>query len=213
MTKPEQLPQDIPEPLHVAAVLCPRGIAVDALLDHIASLLRAEGYRIAGLIQRQIAAGDGAPTRLHVADLSHGALLRITQDLGAGATGCRLDPGALAAAAGALMAQLDAPAGAAPDALILNRFGKAEAEGQGLRGVAEQACLRGIPVLAALRPGHRAEWEDFSAGAAVLLPPDAAEVLAWLRQAIGAPPHLPPQEAKETPSGAAFWNSAGPQEF
>ncbi|KDB01736.1 hypothetical protein U879_20675 [Defluviimonas sp. 20V17] len=170
----------------MAAVLCPHGVAADALLDRVARVLRSEGYRIAGLVQRSVASDGGARALLHVADLSSGALLRITQDLGEGARGCRLDPGALAAAAGALMARLDVAADTVPDALILNRFGKAEAEGKGLRGVAEQACLRGIPVLAALRPGHRADWEEFSGGAAVILPPDEARVLTWLRVAIGS---------------------------
>lgn len=172
------------EAVKVAAVLCPREVAADALLDRVAGVLRDEGFRIAGLTQRPIAPAEGARALLHVADLSDGALSRITQDLGAGATGCRLDPGALAAAAGALMARIEAPAGGAPEALILNRFGKAEAEGQGLRGVAEQACLRGIPVLVALRPGHLADWEAFSGGAAAVLPPEEGVVLDWLRGAI-----------------------------
>lgn len=190
---------------NVAAVLCPQGIAADALLDRVAQVLRSEGYRIAGLVQRPVAPEGGARALLHVADLSSGALLRITQDLGADARGCRLDPGALAAAAGALMARLEDAADKAPDALILNRFGKAETEGKGLRGVAEQACLRGIPVLAALRPGHRAGWEAFSGGAAVILPPDEARVLTWLRAAIGGDGgarRVPPMPAGRTEGGA-----------
>lgn len=192
------------EALKVAAVLCPRGVDADALLAGVAADLAGEGYRIAGLTQRPVAPAAGARSVLHVADLADGALLRITQDLGEGATGCRLDAGALAAAAGALMARLDAPL----DALVLNRFGKAEAEGHGLRGVAEQACARDIPVLVGLRPGHRAEWEAFSGGAATLLPPERAAVLAWLRQAIGGPRTTPRRS-----DGAAAPESSVTQEI
>lgn len=176
-----------PEDLKVAAVLCPRGVDVDALLAQVAGVLVAEGRLIAGVTQRSVALKDSSRSVLHVSDLSDGGLLRITQDLGEGATGCRLDAGALAAAAGGLMARLETPV----DALILNRFGKAEAEGHGLRGVAEQAVARGIPVLVGLREGHRADWEIFSAGVATLLPAEPAAVLDWLRDAIGGPSEMP----------------------
>ena len=67
----------------------------------------------------------------------------------------------------------------------LNRFGKGESEGQGFRAVIEDACMRGIPVLTAVREAYVEAWEAFAGDLGLLLPPDRAAVTGWTDRAIG----------------------------
>jgi hypothetical protein len=68
--------------------------------------------------------------------------------------------------------------------LILNKFGKAEAEGGGLRSAFERAIESGIPVVTAVRPPYTEAWSHFHGRLAVDLAPDLDAVLAWCRDAV-----------------------------
>lgn len=67
---------------------------------------------------------------------------------------------------------------------ILNRFGKAEAEGGGLRSAFVRAIDAGIPVLTAVRPPYIDAWLEFHGGIAVDLPPERDRVLAWCGEVV-----------------------------
>lgn len=163
----------------IAAIRCLGGGAADDALAEAAARLRAEGFRPCGHVQR--AEPGRARDVTLVEDVTTGARRAITQDLGAGATACALDPSALAEVAAGLLAALDGPV----DLLILNRFGRGEAEGGGLRAALEKAALRGIPVLALLKDDYAAAWDDFTGGTErVAAEPEA--ILTWARRAIGA---------------------------
>jgi hypothetical protein len=75
--------------------------------------------------------------------LPNGPILRISQNLGSVSKGCRLDPAALEAAVGLVEARLDPNV----DLLIINKFGKHEADGRGFRTVIAAALDLEIPVL------------------------------------------------------------------
>ncbi|MCE6952341.1 DUF2478 domain-containing protein [Cereibacter sphaeroides] len=147
---------------------------VDALLDEVVAVLRAEGLILAGFLQERQPDGE-----VRIRDLATGGAQGITQRLGPGSRGCKLDPQALAGAAAGALATL----GADPDLLVIPRFGKAEAEGHGLRTVIERACERQIPVLVAVRQDSRPAWDDFTGGLAEELPLDRGAVLDWCRTA------------------------------
>jgi hypothetical protein len=68
--------------------------------------------------------------------------------------------------------------------LVLNRFGKAEAEGGGLRSAFVRAIEAGIPVVTAVRSPYIAAWSEFHERLAVDLTPDLGAVLAWCRDAV-----------------------------
>lgn len=105
--------------------------------------------------------------------LSDGRLFRISQPLGAGARGCPLAPGALAACSAALQADLAGGCGL----LILNRFGKCENEGRGFRDLISAALMAGIPVLTALLDTCAEAWAGFAGGLTCDLPPDRQAIL------------------------------------
>ncbi|MEP3049540.1 MAG: DUF2478 domain-containing protein [Roseibium sp.] len=159
----------------LAAIRYNHGADVDPALDEFVQQLRALDISIVGCLQRQLPDPGSCCPISHLEDLASGDQTRITQPLGSGSTGCRLDPGALANASEALSRQMISR----PDILILNRFGRGEAEGRGFRPVIEQAVEFGIPVLTAVKDRYAAEWETFSDGMATYLPADANQIMAW----------------------------------
>ena len=68
------------------------------------------------------------------------------------------------------------------DLVILNRFGRTEAEGGGFRDVIAEAVGQGIPVLTALRPDFAGAWSAFGGDQACELPADSNAVMDWLSQ-------------------------------
>jgi hypothetical protein len=72
-----------------------------------------------------------------------------------------------------------------PEILILNRFGKGEADGAGLRAVFEAAAVSGIPLLTSVKELYLPAWNDFAGGLSVRLHADAGQVLAWSLDAAG----------------------------
>jgi hypothetical protein len=94
---------------------------------------------------------------------------------------CRLDTGQLAE----FCALLERSAATDVDLLILNKFGKAEAEGRGLRRNLELALESGIAVLTALRPPYDKEWQRLHGGLAAALPSDMETVHRWCLTAVG----------------------------
>lgn len=162
-----------------AAIRAKRDSAVDDILETTALALGSDGRKVLGFLQRE-RTGDGECCgEIALQDIGTGELVTISQSLGPGARGCRLDPQALAGVAGSLLVRLADDT----DLLILNRFGKGESEGQGFRAVIEEACLRGIPVLTVVRDNYVTAWEQFSGELGCLLAPDREGVVDWARRA------------------------------
>lgn len=127
----------------ITAIVYGVGEAVDPVLARLADRLSGDGVRLAGLVQRT--GGASARCAMEVAVLPDGARRLLSEDRGSDARGCRLDHGLLVEA-------LALAAAALPSAeiLILNRFGKVEAEGGGGRDLMAEAVQRAIPVLVAV---------------------------------------------------------------
>ncbi len=62
--------------------------------------------------------------------------------------------------------QLESDLLSCPDVLIINRFGRAEAEGKGMRGAIETALTLDIPVIIGVRRDYVEVWETFHGGMA-----------------------------------------------
>lgn len=169
-------------PWRIAAIRCGPGVAVDALLEHVVGELRGSGLRLAGFVQQTAPADDDCCGVTRLRNLRDDSLVAISQDLGAGARGCRLDPGALARAA----ADLESSLGVDIDLVVLNRFGRAEAEGRGMRDVIEFALTAGFPVLLPVRDEHHDAWSRFHGGLGAVLSSDTDAIVAWCRDAVRA---------------------------
>lgn len=159
----------------LAAILAAKDVPVDQLLASVAQQARRAGLRVAGFLQHRETGGEECCRDIEIEHIGTGVTQIISQSLGSGSRGCRLDPAALADVAGSLLAELDDGA----EMLILNRFGKGETEGHGFRSVIETAYARRVPVLTVVRETYVEGWNDFAGDCGVLLAPDSKAVLGW----------------------------------
>ncbi len=136
----------------------------DEMLLLLAQRLRDDGRHVMGHIQiRGAAQGDCRCRLMHLVDLATGQQRQISENRGPSARGCHLDWSALTEAASAVERALSPDT----DLLIVNRFGRAEAEGKGLRGAIEKAIALEVPVLVGVRPTYAEAWAAFHGGMAV----------------------------------------------
>jgi hypothetical protein len=164
----------------LAAIVYDPGFPIDELVLAIARNLRSEGVRLRGVVQEN--AGVTSCAAMTLIDLATGERFSISQDLGAEARGCRLDPRGLADVA----ARIDAAVNADFDLAILNKFGKAEAEGAGLRSTFAHAIGVGKPILSSVREPFVEAWSRFHGGLAIDLPTRPDVVIAWCRSIISS---------------------------
>lgn len=148
----------------------------DRLLMQVADNLTAMGLRVRGVVQKNLEYDPVRRCHMDLQILGTDTLIRISQDRGIHAKGCRLDSQGLTEAVFHVEAGLTHDA---PDLLIINKFGKQECDGEGFRDVIGQAMAADIPVLTACPASYRAGLLDFSDGMATELRPDAATLLEW----------------------------------
>jgi len=133
-------------------------------------VLRQRGVMVGGAIQH----GDvGCAMTLEL--LPSGVRVPISQNLGTGASGCRLDSVALAEAASLVRKAIDA----SPALAVFNKFGGQEAAGSGMHAEMVAAVTAGIPLLTAVRDTLLTQWQEFTGGQSAPLPCTAAAALAW----------------------------------
>jgi hypothetical protein len=153
----------------------------DLILQGLARELSARGLRCRGTVQINTEPDCAGPCDMDVLVLPDGPILRISQDLGASARGCRLDPAALEQA----VAQVGARLREGADILIVNKFGKHEAEGRGFREVIAEALSMDLPVIVGLNAMNRPAFENFASGLAVELPAELEALLRWVEEVAG----------------------------
>jgi hypothetical protein len=136
----------------------------DRLISGFAADLRRSGRRPVGVVQLGRSCRAENP-RLGVAMLPGGEVVALAPDDDVHASGCRLDPDRLAGLAMRLAAAIEGGA----DLVIINRFGRSEAEGKGLIDLIPQALDADIPVLIAVPEQRFAAWLRFSEGMNVRL--------------------------------------------
>lgn len=145
----------------------------DGVLRAFAARIHEQGLRAVGLVQAGHHCVNGPEL---TAMLVHtGKELRLFQDLGAGATGCRLDVGQLTEAGSQIAYAIDQGA----DILIINRFGRQEREGKGLLYLVERALSADIPVVIAVSEAGFSNWIRFSGGMSVKLGCDQDALNSW----------------------------------
>lgn len=143
----------------------------DALLRDFAADLNANGVRAIGMIQ----AGQCADFSLSAVLIHNGETLLLAQDPDPHGNGCRLDLTRLSKAGERVAAVLDQGA----DLLIVNRFGKREANGRGMAYLIDRALEADAPVIIAVSSEHFADWLKFSGGMSVKIRCDRQALEAW----------------------------------
>lgn len=158
--------------------------ASDRLLAEAARNLLAEGWPLAGVIQENVENPARARCDMVLHVLATDRMIRISQDLGPMASGCRLDPAGLEQAVGMVERALDEVGSARPRLLIVNKFGKQEIEGRGFRSVIGRALAEGIPVLVAVNAANLDAFQSFAEGFAEAIAPSLDDILEWTRGAV-----------------------------
>ena len=156
--------------------------AGDRLLAAVAEDLAVRGVALAGAVQVNVEHDPARHCHMDLRILGLGETFRISEDRGRHAQGCRLDPRGLAE--GILRVEMSLVR--QPSLLLVNKFGKAEAEGGGFREVIGRALLADIPVLTSMSPKNLQAFESFAGGLAAELPADRDQVVAWCLDAVAA---------------------------
>ena len=159
----------------------------DRLFAMLARTLAGQGLRLAGAVQENTDHADRRACDMDLHLLGSPDRVRISQNLGPLSQGCRLDPDGVERAAARVAIRL----AAGVDLVIVNKFGKQEADGGGFRQVIGQALAAGIPVLTQVKPVNRAAFDAFAGGLADQLPPDPRAVLRWVAAQCPGFAHVP----------------------
>jgi hypothetical protein len=160
----------------LAAIVFYRDDEPDPPLIAFLEAAARRGARLAGLVQERGCDGQrSALPDVCVRDIVTGETLDIMQDLGRDATGCRVDPAAVAVAAG----WLDAARTTAPDLLVVSRFGRLESEGGGMLMEIGQAFADGLPLLICVPSRYLGAWDAFASGLDAKLEPTREAIEAW----------------------------------
>ncbi|SFJ38459.1 DUF2478 domain-containing protein [Celeribacter neptunius] len=151
----------------------------DRLLEALAERLQAAGCHLAGAVQRNTERPGELRCRMELTLLPGAETVLISQDLGAHATGCRLDPDGLQRAVHQAEQALEQGA----ELVLINKFGKQELEGRGFRLLIGTALSEDVPVLLGVNPKNLDGFLEFAGEMAEALPPKPEALFDWcLRQ-------------------------------
>ncbi len=148
---------------------------IDQLLTAFAALHLTAGTKLAGVVQSNTACAGTHHCDMDARVLPDGPIIRISQSLGSAARGCRLDPAALEQTVAEVARRLSPDTGL----LIINKFGKHEAEGHGFRELIAEALSLEVPVLVGVNKTNLEAFLEFTGGCAEPLNPDSQTLLAW----------------------------------
>ena len=160
----------------IAAVVYPDNAYPGPSFEALVRLCRDRGLSLAGVLQHQICVAPDRRCDVVLEDLTTGHRTAIFEDRGAGASGCRLDEGALAEATARVERNL---AGGA-ELLVLKKFGKAECAGGGVVDLMAKAVDRGIPSIIGVPKSNLGAWREFAGDYAIELSGDIQEIGRWL---------------------------------
>ena len=167
-----------PAPYPILAIVYSDGLAADRIISDLGYKIRDAGIAVAGIVQHNKFIRDRTRCDMEVEELASGIVLQISEDRGKEARGCRMDRGALLEAAGLLSASLESE----PDILIINKFGKLEAEGRGLRETLSDAVQLGVPIVVGVPYRNIEQWRAFAGGLAEECPIGSSRLHEWLSQ-------------------------------
>ncbi len=163
------------EAKRLAALVFDDNDAANRIVADFAAALKRRGHRIGGMIQSVELAQPCDCRDVLLRDVETGETISILQDLGTQSQSCRIDTAALADAAHRIARAL----AAAPELLFVNRFGKLEAEGQGLYAEIGAAAAAGVPTLVCVSVKFIDPWRRFTMGFDEELPCSNAALERW----------------------------------
>ncbi|HWX28260.1 MAG TPA: DUF2478 domain-containing protein [Steroidobacteraceae bacterium] len=154
----------------------------DDILKEVVDRCRARGFRLVGVVQhRSREAGHRCDMLLE--DLATGQQTSIFAGRGRGAKGCQLDQDAMLQ----VVSQIERELKGNPKLLVLNKFGKVEAEGAGMRDLIAKAAWMGIPAIVGVPVCNLHAWREFAGELSAELH-DSRDVEGWLLRTVRGTP-------------------------
>jgi uncharacterized protein DUF2478 len=160
----------------LAGVVYPSEAYPQATFERVVKIGRSRALKFAGVLQHPACDDPAHRCDVVLEDLVTGDRTELFERRGSGATGCRLDIAALTD----VTARLERALQNDPDLLVLNKFGKVEAEGGGLVDPIAAAIDRGIPVIIGVPARNLAAWRTFAGELAVEFAGDFGAIADWL---------------------------------
>lgn len=150
----------------ITAIAYREGHYPEAFFQHLRTVLADRGLVLGGIIQHDTKRIDRSRCDMALEDLFSGQTFLLSEDRGAGARGCRMDQSVLMQACAAVTSALE---DGTIDALVINKFGKAECEGSGLRSAIAEAVGRGVPVVVGVPTRNLDAFNVFAADMAIVI--------------------------------------------
>lgn len=161
----------------IAALPYEEGAYPDFVLEALVRELQSEGRRVAGVIQHDLTRRDRSRCDMSLEDLTSGTLIGLSEDRGSAARGCRIDQSGLMQAASLVAEALES---GRTELLVINKFGKIESEGGGLRDVIAEAASQGISTVVGVPMRNLDAWNAFAGTLAEAVVPNREALAAWL---------------------------------
>ena len=156
--------------------------AADRVVSKIIALAEMGGLPTVGVYQKNIDRVDRVHNDMHLVSLCNGHEFRISEDRGSLSTGCRLDRDVISRAASDVERSIEAG-----DArlLVLNKFGKAEEEGGGMRQAVAMALEAGMPVCMTVGRWSVGALLEYAGAFVDLCDADHSVALSWYEHHFG----------------------------
>lgn len=163
-------------PRFAAVAYPPRSRSI-GFLAAFAERLRADGVRVAGLVQEGVEDADGAFRGIDAVDVATGARVAIKRVTARNrdTNVCALDTQALAANSGVLRRAVAARA----ELIVFDKFGVEEQRGKGLSDEIMAAIAEGIPLLISVPEPALDIWQERTGGLGAVLPLDPKALDDW----------------------------------
>jgi hypothetical protein len=161
----------------VAAIVYDAGNAADARLAQAVAACRAQGAVMTGLVQHNDGECAVPGFAMALEDITSGRRIALTDITVAKSQGCMLDMGGLAEAAATLAPELHGGS----DCVVVNKFGRQEMLGRGLRAEMAALVCAGLPVLTTVRRDFLPAFEAFAGEDWARIEPEPRAILAWLK--------------------------------
>ena len=142
----------------LTALIYDEGFDIGAIFQAIATRATKAGLRLGGVIEKPVApAAPGRRCDMVLQDLASGQTVKISEERGALARGCRLDLDGLARTSALVLSSLPHC-----DLVLLNKFGKTESEGGGFRCIISDALALETPVIIGVPRRNLEAWRTFA---------------------------------------------------
>ncbi|MDK9696020.1 MAG: DUF2478 domain-containing protein [Siculibacillus sp.] len=172
----------IGETFRLGAVIYSGDFEIEPVLAEVCGRLRAPGrMRLGGVLPSWGGILANGRHEMLLEDLVTGAVISLSQELGAGADSCILDVDGLTRARLAVTGALSAGV----DLMLTGKFAKQEAAGHGMREEIGASVVADVPTLVALREGQIDNWRAFAGDDWTRLPPEPDAILAWVEKVTG----------------------------